>query len=355
MEKVLEKLAYLSKCLEYGGHFKEASDIDEVATLIEAADWGSKSERFTDKEELEAAKNFESAVGMFFRNPPVKVKQYMTRVYGEPYDDKFYRIAETAYKAKSSDIPGAQEQGKNLWNRTLSKFNEYLKGIQEAERLKNDVFVPPQKAIPKPETDSPFLKASYKLYETVGKLAKHGFKKQASVVLEIMNKIAAEKTLVMLRGISGTGKSALARKMEKKYGVKALSTDDFFMEDGEYNFNPKKLGEAHSWNFDRAKKAIAEGKPVIIDNTNAQAWEMKPYVEEALKHGYNVEFVEPNWSAELKDDQGKWNVDFIEKLQYNPDRASIGKSLPREILERMRDRYEHDVDVPKVLKSKRPF
>ena len=185
-----------------------------------------------------------------------------------------------------------------------------------------------------------------------------GLVEEAKALDVIANTIEAAdkgKTLVMLRGISGTGKSILAKQVEKEYGAKAMSTDDYFMQSGEYKFNPKELGKAHAWNTERAKEAIRAGKNVIVDNTNTQAWEMKDYVEEAIKHGYNVVFKEPNWSAELKDKDGKWNIDFIEKLQQNKDRAEIGKSLPREIIQRMADRYEHDVDVDKVLKSKKPF
>ncbi|KAL6083929.1 hypothetical protein STEG23_026590 [Scotinomys teguina] len=58
-----------------------------------------------------------------------------------------------------------------------------------------------------------------------------------------------------------------------------FSTDDFFFrEDGAYEFNPDFLEEAHEWNQKRAKKAMQSGiSPIIIDNTNLHAWEMKPY------------------------------------------------------------------------------
>ncbi|XP_038618087.1 NEDD4-binding protein 2-like 1 isoform X2 [Tachyglossus aculeatus] len=58
-----------------------------------------------------------------------------------------------------------------------------------------------------------------------------------------------------------------------------FSTDDFFVrEDGTYEFNPDFLGEAHKWNQERARTAMRNGEsPVIIDNTNLQSWEMRPY------------------------------------------------------------------------------
>ncbi|MBD3260457.1 MAG: AAA family ATPase [Candidatus Altiarchaeales archaeon] len=171
----------------------------------------------------------------------------------------------------------------------------------------------------------------------------------------VKKKAQQKRTLYTLRGISGSGKSRLAKQLEEQLGVQAMSTDDYFMREGQYQFDPKQIGQAHQWNIERAVQAMRMGQPVIIDNTNTQAWEMKPYVEVALNNGYDVEFREPNWNADLKDDNGDWNIDFIEKLQENPDRAQIGKAVPREILEKMRNRYEKDVDVETVMRSKPPW
>ena len=127
-----------------------------------------------------------------------------------------------------------------------------------------------------------------KLDVVADRLEAKGFVKEAQEIDIVSNTIehrvprsAAEKKMIMLRGISGTGKSTLAKQMENKYGVKAFSTGDYFMKDGKYQFNKKKKREAHAWNMERARKAMKEGKPVIIDNTNVKAWEMKPYVKDA--------------------------------------------------------------------------
>ncbi|NP_001340560.1 NEDD4-binding protein 2-like 1 isoform 9 [Homo sapiens] len=75
-----------------------------------------------------------------------------------------------------------------------------------------------------------------------------------------------------------------------------FSTDDFFFrEDGAYEFNPDFLEEAHEWNQKRARKAMRNGiSPIIIDNTNLHAWEMKPYAVMALENNYEVIFREPD-------------------------------------------------------------
>ncbi|XP_035398300.1 NEDD4-binding protein 2-like 2 isoform X2 [Cygnus atratus] len=106
----------------------------------------------------------------------------------------------------------------------------------------------------------------------------------------------AQKVLLILRGLPGSGKSTLSRILlgESCDGI-VLSTDDYFRQQDGYMYNVVQLGDAHDWNQKRAKQAMEQGRsPVIIDNTNTQAWEMKPYVEVALEKGYRVEFHEPD-------------------------------------------------------------
>ncbi|MCJ8749191.1 hypothetical protein PDJAM_G00173440 [Pangasius djambal] len=104
------------------------------------------------------------------------------------------------------------------------------------------------------------------------------------------------QVLVLLRGAPGSGKSTLASAMlEQNPGGIVLSTDEYFTQNGVYHFEPHLLGEAHAWNHWRAKEAFEKDRtPIIIDNTNLQCWEMKPYVALAQKHKYRVLFREPN-------------------------------------------------------------
>ncbi|KAL6083931.1 hypothetical protein STEG23_026592 [Scotinomys teguina] len=104
-----------------------------------------------------------------------------------------------------------------------------------------------------------------------------------------------QKLLILLRGLPGSGKTTLSRILlgQSRDGI-VFSTDDYFHHQDGYRYNVNQLGDAHDWNQSRAKQAIDQGRsPVIIDNTNTQAWEMKPYVEMAIGKGYRVEFHEP--------------------------------------------------------------
>ena len=97
--------------------------------------------------------------------------------------------------------------------------------------------------------------------------------------------LEGRRSLVLVRGISGSGKSTFATHLAAKLGHAVHSTDDFFMQDGEYKFNPSQLGQAHKWNQDRTDKALEAGKNVVVANTFTQHWEMAPYFESAKKHG----------------------------------------------------------------------
>jgi predicted kinase len=106
-----------------------------------------------------------------------------------------------------------------------------------------------------------------------------------------------KKTMMILRGVSGSGKSTYAQRVMSRLGrmfhytTVKCSADDFFMVKGEYKFNPRMLGRAHEFSKDKARKALRGGIDlVVIDNTNTQAWEYEPYVTMAKDNGYRVVF-----------------------------------------------------------------
>lgn len=150
-------------------------------------------------------------------------------------------------------------------------------------------------------------------------------------------KIAKQKTMYILRGPSGAGKSTLAKKLGIN-GV-VLSTDDFWMQNGKYIFDPLRISEAHKWNQDRTRKLLENGEPsIIIDNTNIELWEMKPYVIMAQEFGYNVKIipVKVNLSAEELAKRNKHDV-------------------PANIIQKMIDNYDPNASIDDILKSKLPI
>jgi len=108
--------------------------------------------------------------------------------------------------------------------------------------------------------------------------------------------------LVIMRGLPSAGKSTRAKELVALNGGVGVvySTDEFWYKvvkpdkPEEYNFELRRLGEAHKWNLLRAQKAIEEGLPlIIIDNTNTTPAEPKLYVDYAIPQGYEVAIEEP--------------------------------------------------------------
>ncbi|XP_076779953.1 NEDD4-binding protein 2-like 1 isoform X2 [Arvicanthis niloticus] len=135
------------------------------------------------------------------------------------------------------------------------------------------------------------------------------------------------KHLYLLRGLPGSGKTTLARQLQHDYPRALIfSTDDFFSrEDGAYEFNPNFLEEAHEWNQKRARKAMRNGiSPIIIDNTNLHAWEMKPYAVMALENNYEVIFREPDtrWKFNVQELASVLHAEKPSRANRNQDRNS---------------------------------
>lgn len=102
------------------------------------------------------------------------------------------------------------------------------------------------------------------------------------------------KSLVLLRGLPGSGKSYVAKIYRRKAeadGLSAIvcSADDYFMESGVYVYRPEDQSRAHSACQTSAERSMANGiDVVIIDNTNVKNAHMQPYRDMAKKYGYAV-------------------------------------------------------------------
>lgn len=141
-----------------------------------------------------------------------------------------------------------------------------------------------------------------------------------------------------MRGISGSGKSTLAKELGKE-GI-VLGCDDFFMVNGKYEFDRDALGYAHWWNQERVEKAMKQGiSPIVVDNTNTQAWEAKPYVVLAQKYGYKVQ---------IRESDTPWKFDAEELTKRNTHK------VPREIIDKMLQNWQPNITVEDILSSERP-
>jgi predicted kinase len=113
------------------------------------------------------------------------------------------------------------------------------------------------------------------------------------IVLKQFNIFNMQKIAIIMRGISGSGKSTVAKMISEAFNGSVHSTDSYFIgESGVYSFDPKKLGENHTLNQQAFKNSLSTGVPVVIcDNTNVKNWEMEAYVKVAKDAGYWIVYM----------------------------------------------------------------
>jgi 2',3'-cyclic-nucleotide 3'-phosphodiesterase len=118
-----------------------------------------------------------------------------------------------------------------------------------------------------------------------------------------------QRTVFIMRGVPGSGKSTVARKIASSYpgefkgtdpekghwetDYAIHSTDDLCIVDGEYQFDIELAGERHAQNLENFRASLDKRVPcVIVDNTNVKVSQFAPYVEAAHDAAYAVVFVE---------------------------------------------------------------
>ncbi len=124
------------------------------------------------------------------------------------------------------------------------------------------------------------------------------------------------KYLILVRGISGSGKSTFAKKLKgiletTKHRVVHYETDDYFMNDGVYKFNTDNVHKFHTENQKRTFDALNNPyiDVVIVSNTFVKLWELKPYMEYALNNNVKVLVYEMEQEFKNKHDVPKEHIE----------------------------------------------
>lgn len=159
-------------------------------------------------------------------------------------------------------------------------------------------------------------------------------------IIEKINK--GFRVCIILRGLPGSGKSFLAKKIvddtvRKNPTDHIISADDFFYRSGKYLYDISKLTEAHQTAqrtfFNRASKGYS---PLIIDNTNMEHWEMFPYIQAAIQYSYHLEIIEP---------QTPWKCTASKLAHRNKH------SVPMDKIKKMMDKYQKIGGVRDFVKN----
>ena len=96
---------------------------------------------------------------------------------------------------------------------------------------------------------------------------------------------SAERFVIVLRGCSGCGKSTLADLFAQPKVV--VSADSYFEQNGGYDFDPSKLGDAHKHcmsNFDKALNNPGI-RTIVVANTNTKPSDYEYYQRRAKEAG----------------------------------------------------------------------
>lgn len=130
------------------------------------------------------------------------------------------------------------------------------------------------------------------------------------------------KELYLLRGLPGSGKSTIAKKLDNGISYAHYEADMYFMENGVYKFDPTKLKMAHNWCSIQVQKAMVDDLScIVVSNTFTQEWEMEIYYKLAKENGYRV------YSIIVENRHGGINE----------------HGVPQEELERMKNRFEYSL------------
>jgi len=98
-------------------------------------------------------------------------------------------------------------------------------------------------------------------------------------------------SLILLRGLPGSGKTALAHELSENGKHPVFSVDDYFTdkETGEYNFEFEKNHLAYKQCEENTRKEIQNGtSKIFLDNTFTLEWELEPYFKMASEFKYRI-------------------------------------------------------------------
>ena len=96
------------------------------------------------------------------------------------------------------------------------------------------------------------------------------------------------KILLLVRGVSGAGKSSFVKTISKMNFASPsylhYEADMYFYDSlGRYNFDRNKLHKAHEWCQQKTLEALEDNRCVVVSNTSTTEAEVKTYQDIAKK------------------------------------------------------------------------
>lgn len=130
------------------------------------------------------------------------------------------------------------------------------------------------------------------------------------------------KTLVLFRGLPGSGKTTLANILSENGRYPVRSADDYFIIDGKYEFNANDLGRAHEWCLQKVRfDMYGSTSKIFVANTFTTEKEMAPYFKIAKEFGYEIHTII------IENRHGNKNVHNVPEETLNKMRSRFSISL----------------------------
>lgn len=151
-----------------------------------------------------------------------------------------------------------------------------------------------------------------------------------------------DKSLILIRGLSGSGKTWLAEMIvgdDQKDKAMVCADDYFYGDDGEYEFDHTKLKEAHEWCISETRDILTDGTEIVcVHNNFTRKWEADAYFKMAEEFGYSVQVISLY-------DSGKNDRDLASRSPHDISEKAVQKQ---------RQQWELDIHPHRASKPKRP-
>ena len=144
-----------------------------------------------------------------------------------------------------------------------------------------------------------------------------------------------EKVVIINRAVPGSGKTTLTNCIvdelkNNNLTISIHSTDEYFMENGQYLFDIEKLETYHQNNLKEFENSLKKGIEVVIcDNTNIAPWQTEPYTDLARENGYKIIIFT------LDPRELEKHIESQKITPEKPDAHGVGE----DVLKRMIDEY----------------